>query len=154
VSLAFYAAAFAGNHNVPPDEPIASVSIPDKWDTKEVGERVEAVSPEAAVRFVIIPVERGKTAETVGELMRYIRNRDGVVVDANSRRSDSGKLNAADVRYISWQGKAQAGKIDIKFVILTIAENQPLVAVYWGTSDAVEKYRGPLDRILGSVREK
>ena len=37
--------AFPATHKLPEDEPIVTIEIPDEWQTKEVGESVQATAP-------------------------------------------------------------------------------------------------------------
>jgi hypothetical protein len=151
VCVGFATPLFAATHKVPPEEPIASIRIPDKWQAKEYGERVEADSPDRAVYLLVMPVERNKTAESMGEAMRYIRNRGGITVKSNTIRNEPGKLNGMDARFVSWQARDKNGDVEIKFVILSLAENQQLLAVYWGSPGANKKYRSELDKMLQSI---
>src|SRR2546428_3122675 len=96
--------AFSATYNVPRDEPIATIRIPEKWQTKEYEERVEATSPDGAVCFLAIFPEANKVAETMGEVMRYIRSRGGITVKPETRTREQGKLNGMEVMSLSWVG--------------------------------------------------
>src|SRR3989442_15302161 len=89
--------AFSATYNVPRDEPIATIRIPEKWQAKEYEERVEATSPDRAVCFLAMPPEANKIAESMGEVMRYIRGRDGITVKAATLKREQGKLNGLEV---------------------------------------------------------
>src|SRR5438552_2163696 len=115
--------ATGASHNVPLDEPIATVQTPDKWQTKEYEERIEVSSPDSAISFMVVLPEGSKIAEAMGETMRYIRNRDGIVVQSDSFKKESDTLNGVKVQNVSWQGKGRKGEVEIKFVVLKISEN-------------------------------
>ena len=40
--------AFSTTHKVPADDPIATIEISDKWQTQQLGEGIEAISPTGA----------------------------------------------------------------------------------------------------------
>src|SRR5437773_1799639 len=100
---------FATVHKVPEEEPLITVEIPDDWQTKEVGESVQATAPADPVHVLIVPPEGSKIAETMGEAMRYIRNTGGIVVKADTIKNEPGKLNGMEVRHISWDAKDKNG---------------------------------------------
>ena len=145
--------AFAATHKVPADDPIATIQIPNKWQTKEVGEGVEATSPDGAVHCLVMPVEANKIAESMGEAMRYLRNRDGITVKSESLKQDQGKLHGMETRNVSWQGKDMKGDVKIRFTIVLIAEKQPLLVAYWGSPEAEKKHEAELNKILQSIKK-
>jgi hypothetical protein len=145
--------SFATTHKVPPDEPIATVQIPENWRTKPLGENVEASSPDGGVSFLVTPVERKKVAESMGEVMRYLRNRDGITVSADSIKNEQGKLNGIETKTVSWQGKNKKGDVEIRFIILSLAENETLIAAYWGSPEAAKKHQAELNEMLRSIKQ-
>src|ERR1700704_1319175 len=85
--------AFSATHQVPEEEPIVTIEIPDEWQTKEIGESVQATAPGDPVHVLVVPPEGSKIAEAMGEAMRYIRGTGGIVVRADSIKNEPGKLN-------------------------------------------------------------
>jgi hypothetical protein len=146
-------AAFSATHNVPRDEPIATIRIPEKWQTKEYAEFVEATSPDGAVYFLATPPERNKIAESMGEVMRYIRNRGGITVKSETLKHERGKLNGMEVRNVSWLGKDQKGDIKIRFAIVSIAEKKPLLVAYCASPEAEKKHQAELTKMLQSIKK-
>jgi hypothetical protein len=151
--MALATPTFSATHKVPGDEPIATIQIPDKWQSKEIGEGVEATSPDGTVCFLVIPAEGKKVAESMGEAMRYLRGKGGITVKADSVKHEQGKLNGMDVRKVSWQGKDQKGDVQIRFTIVTMAENKPLLVAYWGSPDAEKKHGAELNKMLQSIKK-
>jgi hypothetical protein len=68
-----FASALAGTYKVPRDEPLAALQIPDRWQTKEHGEMIETMSPDGRWRFLVTQPEPSKITESMGEVMRYLR---------------------------------------------------------------------------------
>ena len=91
----------SATHKLPEDEPIVTIEIPDKWQTKEVGESVQATAPGDPLHVLIVPPEGSKINETMGETMRYIRGTGGIVVKADSIKNEAGKLNGMEVQQLS-----------------------------------------------------
>jgi len=151
--LAGIAPALAGLHKIPEEHPIAAISIPDKWQTKELGEGVEAVSPDGALHLIAIPPERNKTSEAMGEVMRYIRNTRGIVVRPESIKNEPGKLKEMDIRNVSWQGKDKNGDISIRFTVVWLAQAKQLLVACWGPPKAERKYESTLKQVLQSIKQ-
>jgi hypothetical protein len=145
------APAFAGTHKVPPDEPIVTVQVPDKWKTTEQAEHIEAISPDGAVSFLVMPGEAKKINEAMGEAMSYVRNKDGITVNPDSMKHDEGRLNGMDVKNVSWQGTNQKGDVKISFKIMSVSEGNPVIVVYWASPAAEKKHQKELNKMLQSI---
>lgn len=145
-------AAFAGVHKIPEDEPLVTIEIPDQWQTKEVGESVQATAPNDQLRLLVVPPEGTKIAETMGEAMRYIRGSGGIVVKADSIKKESGKLNGMDVHHVSWLGKDKNGEVKIEFTIIALPERKSVLVACWGPPEAQEKHQTDLKKILQSIK--
>ena len=74
----------AGTHLVPRDEPIVAVRIPQNWKVQEHDEFIEGAR-EGGLHLLVVPVENRKTAESLGEGIRYIRNSNGLFLRLASR---------------------------------------------------------------------
>jgi hypothetical protein len=144
--------AFSATHKVPEDEPLVTIEIPDEWQTKEVGESLQATAPKDPVYVLVVPPEGIKFAETMGEAMRYIRGTGGIVVKADSEKRERGKINGMEARYFSWQAKDKNGDIKIRFTILFIAERKGMLIATWGPPEVQKKYEADLKKILESIK--
>lgn len=140
-------------HKILTEEPIATVAIPDKWQTTERADNIEAISPESALHFLIVVPEGRKIAEAMGEAMRYLRNSGGIVVQAESMKKEPGKLNGMETQNVSWNGKDKNGDIKIRFRIIPIAEDKSLLAASWASPAAEKKHQAELDKMLKSIKK-
>jgi hypothetical protein len=145
--------AFSATHKVPEEEPLVTIEIPDEWQTKEVGESLKASAPGEPVHVLVVPPEGTKIAETMGEVMRYIRNTGGIVVKADSLKNEPGKLNDMDVRKVSWQAKDKDGEIKIQFTIVSVAERKSMLVACWGSPQAEQKHEADLKKIFQSIKK-
>lgn len=150
---ALMGSAFSATHKVPRDEPIATIRIPEKWQTKEYEERVETTSPDGTLSFLVVRPEANKIAEAMGEVMRYIRGKGGITVNPETRKKEQGKLSGMEVTSISWLGKDGKGDIKIKFSSLSFADRKSLLVAYWGSPDAEKKHQADLNRMLQSIKK-
>ena len=152
ISLAMLASGLADTHKIPPDEPMATIWMPDKWQIQQRGDSIEASPPDASILFLVAPVEHNKVAEALGEAMRFFRNRDeGFFMKQESRHDENGKVNGKEAHFVSWQGKNRKGQIETKFVIVFLAPNKSLIAAYDGSPDASKKYQRDLDKMIQSI---
>jgi hypothetical protein len=62
-------------------------------------------------------------------------------------------LNGMRVRHVSWLGKDKNGEVQIRFSVILVAENQPLLMAFWGSPAMQKKYRDQVNSILKSVRK-
>jgi len=145
--------AFSATHKLPEDEPVMTIEIPDDWQTKEVGESIQATPPGEPVYVLIVPPEGSKIAETIGEAMRYIRNTGGIVVKPDSIKNEPGKLNDMDMRQVSWEGKDKNGDVKIQFTIVSLAQRKSVLVACWGSPKAEQKYEADLKKILQSIKK-
>jgi hypothetical protein len=150
---ALLASALAGTYKVPRAEPLATLQIPDTWQTNDHGELVETASPDGAMRFLVLPPEANKINESMGKVMRYIRNTGGIIVKAESVKRELGELNGMEAQHISWEGKDKNGEVKIRFSIISIAKNRWLLAASWGSPAAEQKYQAELKNMLKSIKK-
>jgi hypothetical protein len=87
----------------------------------------------------------------MGEAMRYLRNQGGLTVNADTRKDEAETLNGMKVQNVSWQAKNSKGDVTIRFAIISIAQNRPLLVAYWCSSEAERKHRNELKKILQSI---
>jgi hypothetical protein len=146
------AQTFGATHKIPSEQPIATVAIPEKWQSKPVGEGVEASSPDGEFHLLVVPGE-AKINETMGEVMRYVRNSSGITVNAQSMKNEAEKLNGMDVRHVSWQGKDKNGDVKISFRIISLAEKERLLLAYWASPKAETTHRAELKKVLESIKK-
>ena len=153
VSAVLLTPAYAGLHKVPDEEPLITIDIPDEWQTKEVGESIQATVPGDSFHFMVVPPEGTKVAETMGEAMRYIRNSSGIMVKADSIKNETGKLNDMEVRHVFWEGKDKNGSVNIQFTIVFLTARKAVLLASWGPPEAEQKHKEALKKIFQSIKK-
>jgi hypothetical protein len=143
----------SATHRVPQEKPVVAISIPDKWHTKEFEEGLQGASSDGSVHFLVVLTETNKTAESIGEAMRYVRNKGGITVKSGSGKRERGMLNGIELLKLSWDGQNSNGRVTIQFAIVSISKKQPLLVAYWGSPQAQRKHRAELDAILKSIKK-
>ena len=144
--------AFSATHKVPEDDPLVTIEIPDEWQTKEVGESLQATAAADPVHILVVPPEGSKIAETMGEAMRYIRNTGGIVVKPDSIKKEPGKLNGMDTQQLSWEGKDKNGDVGIQFTVVSLGPKKSILVARWGSPKAELKHEAELKKILQSIK--
>jgi len=142
----------AGTYKIPGDQPVATITIPDEWKAKELGESVHCHSADGTLQLLVTPGEGAKIAETVGEVMRYIRGTGAITVRPDSAKNETGKLNGMNMRHMTWRGTDQKGDVKISFTIVFISDKKPLLFAYWGSPKAEKKYERALAKMLQGIQ--
>lgn len=142
----------AGTYRVPEDEPIATIHIPEKWKTQQREEFVEATTPQGAAHVLVLPVERRKIAESMGEAMRYIRRTGTIKIKADTEKRETAEIKGRHVRTFSWDATDKNQPINIRCHIISAIEGKPLLVVFWGSLEGDKKYQRELRQILETVQ--
>ena len=144
--------AFAGTYRVPEDEPIARVSIPDRWKTEHREEFLDATVPNGAGHVLVLPVEGLKPSESMLEAMRYIRRHGTVKVDAHSEKRETSKAGVHPIQTFSWDATEKNQPIRIRCHLFSELNGKRLLVVFWGPVEGEKKYQRDLSKILESVQ--
>src|SRR3954453_14102703 len=105
------AATLAASYEVPEEEPVARVSFPDQWRTKHHDEFIEATSPDGEAHVLVTKTEGRKVNESIGEAMRYIRGKGGMIFSADSLEHKTLTLKGVELQTVSWAGKDTKGNL-------------------------------------------
>ena len=135
----------------PDDNPIADLSLPDDWKSERRGEYVEATSPDGQLHLIIVPAEGNKVNESIGEVLRYLRAKDGITLKAESVERKSTKIQEVEASVVSWDGRNQAGPVRISFIIVPAKNRSPMLLASWGMPQAAQKHEAALRKILVSM---
>ena len=154
IVLLTVATAFARTIEVPPNEPAATLRVPDQWTVQIEGEITQLISPDRQVQFLIVTIEHGKAAEAMGEVMSYLRNSFALSVDGDSMKKETGKVSRHDAHFVSWKAPNNGLAVEIRYAIFALAPNEGYLTASWGTPKALRDARTQLDRIHNSITRR
>lgn len=150
-SLLLSTAALAGELKFPSDEPVASITTPDGWTTKETDSGMEVMSPDEAIYLSADIAGAKDTAEVVKDAVVWL-NGQGVTVDEKTAKPTEDTLNGMPLYAIDWDGTDKDGPVTVSLAAVTISAETNLVLTYWGTKGEQDKYAADLVAIVRSIK--
>jgi len=130
--------ALADTFPVPAENPVATVSIPDKWESSAYDGGIESTSPDGAI-YVALEMVAAKDVKTATEEGVEWFAKQGVEIDPGSLKTKETKINGLDAFDMRFTGKDKDGAAEISLTLVaTNAEGKFLMLYFWG-SDAGEK---------------
>lgn len=146
-------AADAAKYKFPGEDPVASVRIPDDWESSETESGVQATSPDESVYLSIDVADASSIDEVMDDAVAWL-GEQGVTVNPSTARRSEDTLNGKDIIYVSWDGEDKDGPASIGLAALVMNADTILVLTYWGTKGEEEKNAGAINDILDSIREQ
>lgn len=143
--------ADAARYKFPSDDPVASVTIPDDWESGETESGVEATSPDEAVYLSIDVADAKSIDDVIDDAVEWL-DKQGVVVKPDSVQKNEDKLNGNDIYYVEWDGTDKDGPASIGLAALVLNADTVLVLTYWGTKGEEEKSTPAIGKILDSIK--
>lgn len=146
------AATLAASYEVPEEEPVARLNFPDDWRTKHHDEFIEATSADGEAHVLVTKAEGRKVNESIGEVMRYIRGRSGIIFNSESMEQKPLTINGVELKTVSWTGKDMKGDLKITFAIMPMSGEEPLLVASWAHRETETKHQPAVRKILESVK--
>ena len=150
--LLFPTYALAETYAIPSDNPVATVSIPEKWEPKAYDGGVEATSPDGKVYFAVEMVAADEVKQAVGEGIAWF-DKQGVELDADSMKTS--ETHEGDVASfgMTFTGKDKEGPTAISMTLVeTNTPKKFLMLYFWGAPDDAEEHRGELKTISETLQ--
>lgn len=152
LSLALCAPAFAGTYKLPDKKPVVSVTLPDSWKTDEIDNGVESVSDDEEVYMAIESTSEKNVQKAMEESIQYLKKK-GVVVEQDTMKQETMKMNDMDVVDISWDGKDEDGECKISLTVVGVSDTQGLLLTYWASPEGEKKHQSELNDIAKSIKK-
>jgi hypothetical protein len=149
---ALLSSALADTHKLPEEKPIASIAIPDAWETDEIDNGIEATSDDGEVYLAVEKTEAGKVGDALDQAMKYLKSK-GVTVTDSSMKQTEAKLNGMDTVDISWDGKDEEGPAKISLTVVSVTEKEGLLLIYWASPEGEKKHQEELSAIAKSIKK-
>ena len=135
----------------PSDEPIASITIPDSWGSKETASGIDATSDDSAV-YLSIDIADDKSSDKVIEDVFAFLDKNGVKIDASTQKESDTELNGMPVKNLDWDGTDSEGPVNIGVSILSPGDDKLLLVTYWGSKGTQEKHQDELIEMISSLK--
>jgi hypothetical protein len=141
------AAAFAQTFPIPPEDPVATISIPENWGPKPYEGGVEATSPDGKVYIAVEMVEADDVKDAVKEGIEWF-DKQGVELDADSMKTTETKEAGVASFEMTFAGKDKDGPTAVSMTLVTTnAAKKFLLLYFWGAPKDAEANQGVLKAI-------
>ena len=136
---------------IPSNRPVASLNMPNAWDTNETDNGLEGTSDDGAVYFSVDIASPKKMDGIIDDAAKFLDDQ-GVKIDTSTQKYSEDKLNGKDIVYISWNGEDKDGPASVGLAVLILDEKTVLVLTYWGTKGDEDKHMPEIGKILDSIK--
>jgi len=144
--------ALAKTFPIPADDPVATVSLPDKWNPETYDEGVEATSPDGAVYVAVEEVLANDVGSTAEEGVKFFA-KQGVEIDDKSLKTQDIKINGLAAFDMTMSGKDKDGPTEVGMTLVgTNSDSKFLMIYYWGSKDGQKANLADLQKISGSLQ--
>jgi hypothetical protein len=144
--------ALAATFPIPDENPVATVTVPDKWDSKPYDGGVESTSPDGKI-YVAMEMVAAKDVKSATEEGIEWFAKQGVEIDPGSFKSKDTKINGLAAFDMQFTGKDSDGAANISLTLVgTNAEGKFLMLYFWGSDEGVTANAKDLQAIGGSIQ--
>lgn len=144
--------AFGKTFKVPDEKPVASITVPDSWKSKEIDKGIEAQSGDGEVYFAVEATDAKGLEKTIEEAVEYLKGQ-GVTVDESTMKQTEGSINGMKGVDITWSGKDKEGAAIISLTVLAVSDDDALMITYWASPEGTKKYDKELGEIINSIKK-
>lgn len=142
----------AKTYNLPEEETLATIEIPDSWETDQTDDGIETTSKDGGVYFYAEVTDADNVAEAMEEGVKYLKEK-GVTVNDSSMKKQQGKLKDMDVVDISWDGKDKDGEAKVSLMVVSITNDKGVLFVYWASPEGEKANQADLEKIVQSLKK-
>lgn len=150
--LALYPAfAEAKSYTIPDPNPVAVITIPDSWETKELAYGIETTTEDEEY-YLLIEVTDKKTAEKdVTKTLEWLLGK-GVSIDAATQKERAISINGMEGFMLYWDGKDEDGPTQVSISLLQINDSKGLVVTGWGSVEGQKDNLKELTDLMNSLK--
>ena len=150
VFLAATTFALAEPMEIRPEAPVATLDIPDAWETSRISRGIEAVSPDKEVYLWVEAYEPDQFKAILAEHDAYWKEQ-GVEITARDSKSykEGGQQVQMTTETATWNDKPTV----LYYVEydLGLASKSNIVVTYWASPEGDETFHGNVGKILESL---
>ena len=144
--------ALAKTFPIPAEDPIATISLPDKWEPETYDEGVEATSADGSVYVAVEMVRANDVASTAEEGVKFFA-KQGVEIDDKSLTTKDIKINGLSAFDMTMTGKDKNGPTEVGMTLVgTNADGKFLMIYYWGSEEGQKANLPDLQAIANSLQ--
>lgn len=142
--------AFADTFKLPENKPIVSFLLPDSWKPTETDAGLEAVSVDGEIYLAVEFVDTDSVQDVIDSNLSYL-DKQGVKVEKKPKSEGDSTINEMSISHLSYNATDKDGPCEVSLSFLTVAPGKGLMITYWGSTDAADKHKDSLEKILSSI---
>jgi hypothetical protein len=142
--------AFAETFKLPALKPIVSFVLPDSWKPNETDAGLQANSVDGEIYIAVEFVDSDSLKDMIDATVTFL-DQQGVKVDKKAKSEGDSTLNDMSISHTTYNATDKDGPCEVSLSFLTVAPGKGLMITYWGSSDAADKHKESLEKILGSI---
>ena len=147
-----WASAQAKTHAIPDADPIATVSIPDTWETNEYEGGVEGTSPDGTIYFAVEEVVANDVGTAVEDGVKFFEGQ-GLTIDKANITTKDVKVNGLEAFDMTLPAKDKDGVTSAGMTLVsTNAVGKFLMVYEWGADSAVKANAKDIEAITTSLQ--
>ena len=144
--------ALAKTYPIPAEDPIATVTFPDKWTLNDYDGGAEATSPDGAVYIAAESVAAADIKKAVEDGVEFF-SKQGVDIDPKSIQTKDTTVNGLKGFDLQMGGKDASGPTNVGMTLLqTNAEGKYLILYYWGSDAGTAANKADIQAVGASVQ--
>jgi len=146
------APALAKTFPIPADNPIATVTFPDKWTLNDYEGGAEATSPDGAVYIAAESVAASDVKSAVEDGVEFF-TKQGVDIDPKAIETKDTEVNGLKGFDLQMGGKDKNGPTTVGMTLLqTNAEGKFLMLYYWGSDAGTAANKADIQAVGASIQ--
>lgn len=146
------ASGVAATHNIPEDNPVATIKTPAGWKAENYDKGIEFTSDDGEVYIAVEATDAKGVERSMEEAMEYLKSK-GVTVDAKTVKQNEGKLAGKDAVMISWDGDDEEGPAKIQLMVVSITNDKGVLFLYWASPEGEKKHQKEISGIAESLKK-
>lgn len=144
------AGAFAKQVMLGAGPAVATITIPDAWDTTATDGDVESLSPDKAI-YLSGEIVASEDLKAAGQEVAHTLAEQKIKLDAKSQKAVPLTVAGMPGAAISWDAADADGPTQVHMVVLKAKPGQQVLLLRWGDADAETAHAGEIDAIVKSI---
>ena len=143
-------AAFAKSVTLAGDSPVATLTIPDAWDTTAADGGLETLSPDKAI-YLSGEIVASEDLKAAGQEVAKTLTEQKIKIDPKTQKAAPLTIAGMPGAAISWDGTDEDGPTQVHMIVLKARPGQQVMLLRWGDAKAEADHAAEIDAIVKSV---
>ena len=150
ILCASIAPGVAENIAVPSKDPIATLTVPDKWETQEIEWGYSATSPDGGLAFYVESAPASRVENLFATNDEWLKENN---IKPKGEHSEA-EVNIAGLpaKVFSYPATDDDGDTVIDFVVIQEGKGRVILLTLWGSQEDREANQDDLDAIKKSIK--